>query len=181
MEHERKIKKNIINLKKDMDAKDLVDYMISEEIFDFDDNEKINGYNPNTASNRNNAFFTLLFGSGDRAYTVFLGALARNGQRHLAEMIENTVLVGGEGDQAGESWIQLKSEKIRHLKKILQLILNVNSTHVWCYHTVHSLPEVLQVLEYRGNGIFQWRHLLTPPSARFSQKQNVRNELFLAK
>ena len=101
-EHERKIRKCYIALKRDMDAKDLVDYFITEEIFDPSDSETINGYNPNTTSNRNDAFFRLLFNSGDRAYTVFLTALERNGQPHLAEMVENTVFVDGAfGDQGG--------------------------------------------------------------------------------
>ena len=94
-DQERKIKKNYITLKEDMDAKDLTDWFIQEEIFDFSDYEYINGFNPNTSTNRNNAFFSLLFNSGPRAYPVFLKALEKNGQSHLAEKIENTVLVGG--------------------------------------------------------------------------------------
>ena len=102
-EHERKIRKCYIELKRDMDAKELVDYFITEEIFDPSDGEVINGYNPNTQSNRNDAFFRLLFDSSDRAYEVFLRALERNGQTHLAQMVENTVLGGAEGDLGGES------------------------------------------------------------------------------
>lgn len=114
-EHERKIRKCIIALKRDMDAKELVDYFISEEIFDHRDSELINGYNPNTTSNRNDAFFRLLFASGDRAYSVFLEALNRNVQSHLAQMIENTVLNdGAEGDQGDDHrWIAEIPELLR--------------------------------------------------------------------
>ena len=104
-DHERKIKKNIVALKKDMDAKDLIDWFIQEEIFDFEDHERITGYNPNTAANRNNEFFKLLFNSGPQAYSVFLKALEKNGQSHLTRLVENTVLSGGaDGDLNGRCW-----------------------------------------------------------------------------
>lgn len=91
---ERRIKKNIRDLKRDMDAKDLIDYFIEKEIFDFADLEKINGYNPNTSDNRNNCFFILLLQSGPQAYSVFLDSLRVNGQDHLADLVENTQLEG---------------------------------------------------------------------------------------
>lgn len=113
IEHERKIKKNLVQLKQDMDAKDLLDWFIQYEIFDFADQDVIIGYNPNTTSNRNNAFFRLLFQSGPRAYSVFLEALKKSGQPHLAEMIEKTVLEGGNNDAGGElKWIMAKSKTI---------------------------------------------------------------------
>ncbi|KAL4227148.1 hypothetical protein ACF0H5_015121 [Mactra antiquata] len=107
IDNERRIKKNLRELKKDMDAKDLVDYFIEKEIFDFPDLEKINGFNPNTTENRNNCFFSLLFQSGNRAYGVFLEALRDHGQQHLAEMIENTELENAAGADANEpdAWI----------------------------------------------------------------------------
>ena len=109
-DHERKIMKNLVALKQDMDAKDLVDWFIQEEIFDFADNDIINGYNPNTASNRNNAFFKLLFNSGPQAYEVFLKALERNGQTHLAERIENTELAGGDDIVGGRLFTGMVGE-----------------------------------------------------------------------
>ncbi|XP_060555241.1 death domain-containing protein CRADD-like isoform X2 [Ruditapes philippinarum] len=114
LDHERKIKKNLLALKKDMDARDLTDFFIQEEIFDFPDIDKINGYNPNTTDNRNNCFFQLLFQSGERAYDVFLRALRQNQQDYLADLIENTQVNDGQA-QATEpfSWIYTIPQNVR--------------------------------------------------------------------
>lgn len=114
LDHERKIKKNLLALKKDMDARDLTDFFIQEEIFDFPDIDKINGYNPNTTDNRNNCFFQLLFQSGERAYDVFLRALRQNQQDYLADLIENTQVNDGQA-QATEphSWINTIPQHVR--------------------------------------------------------------------
>lgn len=85
--------KNIIKLKSDMDAKDLTDYFIQEEILDFRDVEMINGYNPNTSDSRNTCFFRLICDKPDHAYDVFLNALRGNNQGYLADMIEGTEVV----------------------------------------------------------------------------------------
>ncbi|WAR26900.1 CRADD-like protein [Mya arenaria] len=89
-ELQRKIKKNIIDIKKDMDAKDLVDHFVQEDVFDLPDDEEINGFNPNTAENRNKCFLAKLLKKDDRAYDVFLQTLHLVGLAHLAEQIENT-------------------------------------------------------------------------------------------
>ncbi|XP_052779447.1 uncharacterized protein LOC128216815 [Mya arenaria] len=89
-ELQRKITKNIIDIKKDMDAKDLVDHFIQEGVFDLLDDEEINGFNPNTAENRNKCFLTKLLKKDDRAYEVFLKTLRHVRLDHLAEQIENT-------------------------------------------------------------------------------------------
>ena len=94
--HERKIKKNLIYLKKNMDAKDLTDYFIQEEVFDFPDIDMIKGFNPNTTESRNDCFFKLLFMSGPNAYNVFLESLRINGQDFLADKIEGTHVEGGD-------------------------------------------------------------------------------------
>lgn len=73
-----------------MDAKDLTDYFIQEDILSFHDVDKITGYNPNTADSRNTCFFRIILDKEDRAYHVFLNALRENNQDHLAELIENT-------------------------------------------------------------------------------------------
>ncbi|XP_045164985.2 uncharacterized protein LOC128546145 isoform X2 [Mercenaria mercenaria] len=115
LDKERKIKRNLLALKRDMDAKDLTDYFIEQEIFDFPDVERINGYNPNTTDNRNNCFFQLLFQSGDRAYDVFLYSLRQNQQEHLADMIDNTQLNDGAAQQQAEphSWIYNMPPNVR--------------------------------------------------------------------
>lgn len=87
---EQKIKKNYRMLKTDVDAKDLTDFFIEREIFDFPDVDKINNYNPNTQENRNNCFFQLLFQSGPRAYDVFLYALRQNKLDHIVDILERT-------------------------------------------------------------------------------------------
>jgi hypothetical protein len=113
LDHERKIKKNLLALKKDMDARDLTDFFIQEEIFDFPDIDKINGYNPNTTDNRNNCFFQLLFQSGERAYDVFLRALRQNQQDYLADLIENTQVNDGQAQATGEyCFIQIVEKNI---------------------------------------------------------------------
>ena len=101
LDKERKIKRNLLALKRDIDAKDLCDFFIQEEIFDFPDTDQINGFNPNTTENRNSCFFKLLFQSGERAYDVFLNALRQNQQEYLADMIENTQINDGAAQQAG--------------------------------------------------------------------------------
>ena len=92
-ELKKKIKKNIIQLKRDMDARDLTDYFIQEDILDFNDVEKINGYNPNTSDSRNTCFFGLILDRSDEAYNVFLMALRENSLEYLADMVENTQVV----------------------------------------------------------------------------------------
>ena len=106
-EEARKIKKNLVALKKDMDAKDLIDHFIQDEIFELDDRDYINGFNPNTPVSRNDAFFERLFNSGPKAYSVFLKALKQNGQQHLANLIEETVLPGDAGDIGGTVFLRL--------------------------------------------------------------------------
>lgn len=101
LEQERKIKRNILALKRDIDAKDLLDFFIEQEVFDFPDVEKINGFNPNTTESRNNCFFQLLFQSGNRAYDVFLYALRQTQLDHLADLIENTQVNDGAVQPAG--------------------------------------------------------------------------------
>lgn len=89
-EHKKKIMKNYIILKRDVDPKDLVDYFVEQELFDFEDVEKINNYNPNTQANRWQGFGSLLFSCGPKAYEVFLYALEQVKYNDLADAIRNT-------------------------------------------------------------------------------------------
>ncbi|KAK3579405.1 hypothetical protein CHS0354_029713 [Potamilus streckersoni] len=89
-EHKRKILKNFISLKQDVDPKDIVDYFVEQELFDFEDVEKINNYNPNTQANRWQGFSKLLFSCGPKAYEVFLYALEQTKYNDLADAIRNT-------------------------------------------------------------------------------------------
>ena len=93
-----KIKKNLIAIKKDMDAKDLVDHFIQGLIFDLPDEEAINGFNPNTAENRNKCFIRLLMNKEDRAYDVFLQTLRIVGLDHIADQIDNTQVTTAQGN-----------------------------------------------------------------------------------
>ncbi|KAL3853826.1 hypothetical protein ACJMK2_017329 [Sinanodonta woodiana] len=89
-EHKKKILKNFINLKRDVDPKDIVDYFVEQELFDFEDVDKINNYNPNTQANRWLGFGSLLFSCGPKAYDVFLYALEQVKYNDLADAIRNT-------------------------------------------------------------------------------------------
>ena len=89
-DQEMRIRENQDLLNENVDAKDLVDYFIQEDIFDFSDAEQINGYSPNTRMNRNGCFFELLFNSGPRAFDVLLQALQSERQEFLVEKIMNS-------------------------------------------------------------------------------------------
>ena len=59
-EDQKRIRKNLSMIKHYIDANDLTDYFIENEIFDFPDVERITGYNPNTKESRNNCFLQML-------------------------------------------------------------------------------------------------------------------------
>lgn len=117
LDQERKIKRNLIALKRDMDAKDLIDYFIEKDLFDFKDFEEINGFNPNTTESRNNRFFHLLFQSGPQAYDVFVYALRSCHLDHLADLVENTQVNDAASQQSEPfSWINTISQPVRERK-----------------------------------------------------------------
>jgi len=86
----KKISRNIIEIKRDIDAQELTDFFIAEEVLSFDEVDQINSYNPNTKENRNNAFLRILLKKDDKAFDVFTGALRQIGFDHLADLILNT-------------------------------------------------------------------------------------------
>ncbi|XP_052272560.1 uncharacterized protein LOC127873039 isoform X2 [Dreissena polymorpha] len=87
-----KITKNLQAIKKDIDAKDLLDIFIEKNVFDFKDKDEIEGWNPNTQENRNNCFIRKILQKGDNAYTVFIDALKAHGFQHLVDLLESNLV-----------------------------------------------------------------------------------------
>ncbi|XP_052213937.1 death domain-containing protein CRADD-like isoform X1 [Dreissena polymorpha] len=112
---QQKITKNYRAIKKDIDAKDLLDIFIEENVFDFKDKDEIEGWNPNTQENRNSCFIQKILQKGDNAYTVFIDALKEHGLQHLVDLLESTrVDLPNQGDAADPyAWLQEIPERIR--------------------------------------------------------------------
>ncbi|KAK3591373.1 hypothetical protein CHS0354_005289 [Potamilus streckersoni] len=89
-EDEKKIRKNFVTLKKNVDPLDLADYFIQEELFDFSDINRINSYNPNTVANRWQGFASLLFDCGPKAYETLLLALEECKYHDIVRSIRTT-------------------------------------------------------------------------------------------
>ncbi|KAL3835908.1 hypothetical protein ACJMK2_021369 [Sinanodonta woodiana] len=88
-EDERRILKNIVNLKT-VDPIELAYYFIQEELFDFSDIDQIKNYNPDSKDNRWRGFAPLLFDCGPRAYETLLLALEQRNYTELAMSIRTT-------------------------------------------------------------------------------------------
>ncbi|XP_067683109.1 uncharacterized protein [Haliotis asinina] len=102
-EDEKRLQLNYELLKSELDGKDLVDKMFQSRIFSVDDMEEVKNAMPNIRSKRTDVFLTKLFNSGRNGYTVFLDAIKEAGYSHVAEILENTVLVS---EAEEEDWFE---------------------------------------------------------------------------
>lgn len=96
-EQKKKIFANIVFLRDNLDAKDILDYFIEKMIFTLDHKDEIVSQIPNTRLKRNDKFLEILMRSGPQAYDVFLYALEQSGSKFIADRINSTVL-GGHGE-----------------------------------------------------------------------------------
>lgn len=90
----RKVEKNLVFIKENLDSKDILDYFIQDGIFTSGIAEEVLTFNPNTRENRNRLFLQYLQRSGPRGVDVFLEALDQTRNGFIADRIRNTELTG---------------------------------------------------------------------------------------
>jgi hypothetical protein len=87
-----KVAINIQLIVDDIDATDLLNYFIQEELMSDDDSDVVRNANPNTRLNRNLIFLYLLINSEPRTYGVFIQSLTRSECTHVVDALQDTVL-----------------------------------------------------------------------------------------
>jgi hypothetical protein len=87
-----KIAINLQLIVDDIDATDLLDYFIQEEVLSDDDSDVVRNANPNTHMNRNLIFLHMIINSEPRTYDVFIQSLTRSKCTHVVDALQNTVL-----------------------------------------------------------------------------------------
>ncbi|CAC5411735.1 unnamed protein product [Mytilus coruscus] len=101
--HAFKIKKNFTSIIANLKIDDIVDHMINEDVFDYDDMEKINS--KVTQKDKNREFVTILIKSKPKGYEEFIKCLRESGvYGDIADQIEQTVVEVVENETL-ESWI----------------------------------------------------------------------------
>ncbi|KAL5019717.1 hypothetical protein ScPMuIL_002609 [Solemya velum] len=94
----RKVEKNLVFIKENLDSKDILDYFIQDGIFTSGIAEEVLTFNPNTRENRNRLFLQYLQRSGPRGVDVFLEALDQTRNGFIADRIRNTELTDDDLD-----------------------------------------------------------------------------------
>lgn len=98
--HAFKIKKNFTSIISNLRIDDIVDHMINEDVFDYDDMEKINS--KATQKDKNREFVTILIKRHSKGYEEFIKCL-RDSEVYvdIADQIEKTVVDVVENETRG--------------------------------------------------------------------------------
>lgn len=92
IEQEVKITKNLETIATDLEVDDLLDTMIEEDIFTWDDILQI--VSKSTREEKNKEFAIILIRSKPKGYIVFIHHLRESDVfKHIADQIENTVVL----------------------------------------------------------------------------------------
>ena len=86
--HVYKLQKNYKAILENMIAEDVMDYLVQEQVFSFDDLQRVSCQQ--TMRDKNEKLVEILIYKGPGAYDIFIKVLRDSGSSFLAEILENT-------------------------------------------------------------------------------------------